>query len=278
MPAGADPSDGRSASTMIRHEAGGVPYYTFAAFAGHSEIAHAVFTRVGGVSHDPYRSLNVGHSVGDDPRAVEENNRLVAEALRVRQTDVVTARQVHSNRVACVTAGDKGRVLLDTDALITGDPGVTLLLRFADCLPIFIYDAQRGVIGLGHAGWRGTAARIACQMVSTMADFYGSDPAGVIAALGPAIGPCCYMVGDEVIGAICNSLPDWRSAIRPRGNGHFSLDLWEANRRQLMDSGIRKVEIGRLCTACHADEFFSYRAEGGHTGRFAALVGIRLPA
>jgi YfiH family protein len=263
---------------MIRHEAGGVPYYTFAAFAGHAQIADAVFTRLGGVSRDPYRSLNVGHSVGDDPRAVEENHRLLQEALQVRESDVVTARQVHSNHVACVTAGDRGRVLPDTDALITGDPGITLLLRFADCLPIFMYDAQRGVIGLGHAGWRGTAAEIARQMVSTMTDAYGSDPASMIVALGPAIGPCCYGVGDDVIGAIGNSLPDWQGAIHPLGNGHFSLDLWEANRQQLRDCGIREVEIGRLCTACHADEFFSHRAEGGRTGRFAALVGIRLPA
>jgi len=263
---------------MIRHEAGDVPYYTFAAFAGHSEIAHAVFTRLGGVSRHPYRSLNVGHSVGDDPRAVGENHRLVQEALKVRKAEVVTARQVHSNHVACVTARDRGRVLPGTDALISGDPGVTLLLRFADCLPVFIYDAQRRVIGLGHAGWRGTAAKIACQMVSTMIAFYGSDPASMIATLGPAIGPCCYRVGDEVVGAISNSLPDWQGAIHPCGDGHFSLDLWEANRQQLMDCGIREVETGRLCTACHANEFFSHRAEGGNTGRFAALLGIRMPA
>lgn len=263
---------------MIRHEAGDVPYYTFPAFARHPEIAHGVFTRLGGASRSPYRSLNVGHSVGDDPRAVEENHRLVQEALHVRGTEVVTARQVHSNHVACVTASDRGRVMPGTDALIADDPGVTLLLRFADCLPIFLYDPQRGVIGLGHAGWRGTAAMIAFRMVSTMMDLYGSDPTSVIAALGPAIGPCCYRVGDEVVEAVSNSLSDWQGAIRPCGNGHFSLDLWEANRQQLMDCGIREVVTGRLCTACHANEFFSHRAEGGNTGRFAALLGIRMPA
>ena len=277
MPTRADHGNGWLGNTMIRREAGGVPYYTFSAFAEHAEIAHAVFTRLGGVSHDPYRSLNVGHSVGDDPRAVEENHHLVQEALQVREIDVVTARQVHGNNVACVKTRDRGRVLPDTDALITGDPGVTLLLRFADCVPILIYDVQRRVIGLGHAGWRGTAAKIASRMVSTMIDSYGSDTANMIAALGPAIGSCCYAVGEEVVEAISGSLPDWQGAIRPWGNGHFSLDLWEANRQQLMNCGIREVEIGRLCTACHADEFFSHRAEGGHTGRFAALAGIRLP-
>jgi hypothetical protein len=164
-----------------------------------------------------------------------------------------------------------------TDALIADDPGVTLMLRFADCLPIFLYDPQRGVIGLGHAGWRGTAAMIAFRMVSTMMEFYGSDPATMIAALGPAIGPCCYRVGEEVVRAIRPTLPNWQGAIRPNGDGHFSLDLWEANRQQLMDCGLREVQTGRLCTACLAHEFFSHRGEGGSTGRFAALLGIRMP-
>lgn len=262
---------------MIRHEAGDVPYYTFPAFARHPAIAHAVFTRLGGVSRSPYRSLNVGHSVGDDPRAVEENHRLVQEALQVKGAELVTARQVHSNHVACVTASDRGRVMPGTDALIADDPGVTLMLRFADCLPIFLYDPQRGVIGLGHAGWRGTAAMIAFRMVSTMMEFYGSDPATMIAALGPAIGPCCYRVGEEVVRAIRPTLPNWQGAIRPNGDGHFSLDLWEANRQQLMNCGLREVQTGRLCTACLAHEFFSHRGEGGSTGRFAALLGIRMP-
>jgi YfiH family protein len=263
---------------MIRNEAGAVPYYTFSALARYPEMIHAVFTRLGGVSRSPCQSLNVGHSVGDDPHDVEENHRLVHDALGVRGADVVTARQVHGNHVACVTAADRGRAIPDTDALLSGDPGVTLLLRFADCLPIFLYDPQRGVIALGHAGWRGTAAMISYRMVSTMIDSYGSDPANMIAALGPAIGPCCYVVGEEVIGAITPALPDWKSAVRPCGDGHFSLDLWEANRQQLTDCGIPAVETGRLCTACHADEFFSHRAERGNTGRFAALLGIRMPA
>ena len=263
---------------MIRHEASNVPYYTFSAFARHPEITHAVFTRLGGVSCSPFRSLNVGHSVGDDPRDVQENHRLVHETLQVKEADVVTARQVHSNHVSCVTARDRGNVIPGTDALISGDKGVTLLLRFADCVPIFLYDPQRGIIGLGHAGWRGTAALIASRMVSTMIEYYGSNPAGMIAGLGPAIGPCCYMVGDDVEAALSRTLPDGQSAFHPSGNGQFSLDLWEANRQQLLECGIREVETSRICTACHAAEFFSHRAEGGHTGRFAALLGIRIPA
>lgn len=260
---------------MIRREASGIPFYSFKAFDEHSEIVHAVFTRLGGVSHSPYRALNVGSSVGDAPKAVEENCRLACQAMSVSGTQVVTAWQVHGNNVGVVDARDWGRVVPETDALITNGSEVNLILRFADCLPIFLYDPQRRVIGLGHAGWRGTAAKLASQMVSAMIDSFGCDPSNVLAGLGPAIGPCCYEVGPDVAQAILPTLQNLQSAIQPSGDGHFSLDLWEANRQQLRHQGIKQIEVGHVCTACHADEFFSHRADKGSTGRFAALMGIR---
>lgn len=263
---------------MIRRVVSGLPYYTFPALAQHTEIVHAVFTRTGGVSHPPYRGLNVGHSVGDEYEAVEENHSLVWRALCVQGAEVVTAQQVHGNRVTVVGAKDGGSVMPQTDALITGEEGVTLMLRFADCLPILLYDGRRRVVGLGHAGWRGTAAAVASRMVLTMIEVFGSDPSDVLAGLGPAIGPCCYEVGDEVTRAVKPTLSRWQDAIRPLGNSHFSLDLWEANRQQLRDRGVSHIETGGLCTACHADEFYSHRADGGKTGRFATLIGLRRSA
>jgi YfiH family protein len=263
---------------MIRHVVSGIPYYTFPSFSPHAEIVHGVFTRIGGVSQQPYRALNVGHSVGDEPEAVEENHSLVWRALAVEGAEVVTARQVHGNRVAVVGTRDGGCVVAQTDALIAGEKGVTLMLRFADCLPILLYDVRRRVVGLGHAGWRGTAAAVASRMILAMIDSFGSDPADVLAGLGPAIGPCCYEVGDEVARAVKPVLHRWQDAIRPLGNGHFSLDLWEANRQQLRDRGVGHIETGSLCTACHSDEFFSHRADRGQTGRFATLIGLRKSA
>lgn len=260
---------------MIRSKADGVPYYSFEALAGHRELVHAVFTRLGGVSAPPYRALNVGHSVGDDPRDVEANHRLVYETLGLSSADVVTAKQVHSNRVAVVDTKDAGRVLPETDALITAVPGVFLLLRFADCLPVFLYDPERQVVGIGHAGWRGTAATLAQQLVRVMAESFGSDPAQLVASLGPAIGPCCYRVGEEVVGAIAPTLQDRQKAIQHWGDGAFSLDLWEANRQHLLSQGVRSVETSHICTSCHAGEFFSHRAHRGTTGRFAAIIGMR---
>ncbi|HUV74255.1 MAG TPA: peptidoglycan editing factor PgeF [Anaerolineae bacterium] len=263
---------------MIRHVVKGIPYYAFPSLEQHAEMLHAVFTRLGGVSRPPYRALNVGNSLGDDPKAVEENHGLVWHALAVQSAGVVTARQVHGNRVAIVGTKDGGSIVPQTDALITSEEGVTLMLRFGDCLPILLYDTRRRVVGLGHAGWRGTAATVASRMVSAMIDSFGSDPADVLAGLGPAIGPCCYEVGDEVVQAIKPTLHRWQEAIRPYRDGHFSLDLWEANRQQLRDRGVTQIETGNVCTACHAGEFFSHRADRGETGRFATLMGLRKSA
>jgi YfiH family protein len=263
---------------MIRSEAKGIPYYSFGALAEHGQIVHAVFTRLGGVSAPPYRALNVGHSVGDEPVAVETNHDIIYRTLGLSRADVVTASQVHSNHTATVDERDLGQVIPRTDALITGVPGVHLLLRFADCLPIFLFDPQRQVVALGHAGWRGTAAAIASHMVQVMTDSFGTDPRHLIASLGPAIGPCCYQVGEDVARAIEPTLQDQQAVIRHRGDSRFSLDLWEANRQHLERRGVCNVEVGRICTACHAHEFFSHRADRGVTGRFAALVGMRKPS
>lgn len=262
---------------MIRREADGVPYYVFEAFDHQGGIVHAVFTRLGGTSRPPYQALNVGRSVGDEPQAVNENHRLAYEVLAISDTEVVTAWQVHGNHVAAVGESDRGTVVPETDALITNQPGVTLMLRFADCLPIFLYDRAKEIVGLGHAGWRGTSAKVAPQMVSAMIEHYGTDPADLVAGLGPAIGPCCYVVGEEVTQAIKPTLHECRGAIRHGSDGEFYVDLWEANRQQLIDRGVKEVEIGSVCTSCHVGEFFSHRADGGRTGRFAALIGIRKP-
>ncbi|MGB3903298.1 MAG: peptidoglycan editing factor PgeF [Anaerolineae bacterium] len=260
---------------MIHQEQNGVPYYTFEALADHEEIVHAIFTRLGGVSRPPFVDLNVGRLVGDDLAAVETNHRLIYETLGLSSRRVVTARQVHGDRVAVVSADDGGRVVPATDALITNTGGVNLMLRYADCLPIFLYDPETRAVGLGHAGWRGTAAGVARRMVSTMVKDFGSNPSRIIAGLGPAIGPCCYQVGPEVVQTVKPTLEDWERALHHLGGDDFSLDLREANRQQLMQTGVRGVEISDMCTACHTDEFFSHRAERGATGRFAAVMGIR---
>lgn len=246
-------------------------------------LAHAIFTRLGGVSREPFGTLNVSRSVGDDEAAVVENLARVYAGLDLIPEQVATAHQVHSNRVAVVTAQDGGRLVQATDGLVTETPGLALLLRFADCQPIILYDPIHRALGLVHAGWRGLAQGIARRAVEVMQEAFGTDPADLLAGMGPAIGPCCYTVGDDVASALGYALPDWRKVMtleadqnrqgHPSGAG-WRLDLPAANAQQLAAAGVRarRMEQAGLCTACHNDEFFSHRADKGQTGRFAVVA------
>jgi YfiH family protein len=260
---------------VLRHQINDLVYYRFANLASHDGVFHGVFTRLGGVSPSPYDSLNVGHFVGDDGEAVETNHDLICQALGISRGDIAAAQQVHGDQVTLVKTEDRGQVIPATDALITDAPGVALLLRFADCLPVLLYDPVHQAFGLVHAGWRGTVGGIAAKTALAMVEAYGSRPADIMAGLGPCIGPCCYQVGTEVIEPVKANFNYWQELLQPQGNGSLHFDLWEANRRQLAEQGVEEIEVMQLCTACRADEFFSYRAEGGHTGCFAAVLGKR---
>ena len=258
---------------MIRLEDGGLRRYVFESWD--EGTIHGVFTRLGGTSRGAFASLNVGHTVGDDPSSVEANHQAIYRALRIRAQGVVTAHQVHGDRVAVVSPPDGGKVLPDTDGLVTDVPGLFLMLRFADCVPVFLYAPRQRAIGLAHAGWRGTVKSIAAKTVRLMASAFGCDPGEMHAGLGPAIGPCCLEVGPDVV-ALFNAAfesPD-EFLSRPEPNGKAHLDLWLANALQLREAGVTRIEMGKVCTCCHRQEFFSHRGEKGHTGRFAGVIGL----
>jgi hypothetical protein len=249
-----------------------VAFYTFTALAACERLVHGVFTRHGGVSEGPWATLNVSRSVGDSAEAVAENHRRLAGALGIEREAIATAYQVGGCRVARAGREDRGIVARDTDALITDAPGVPLMLRFADCLPILVYDRVRHAAGLAHAGWRGTLAGVARHTVWAMAEAFGSRPGDLTAAIGPGIGPRCYQVGPDVVRAVYAACADAESLlpVQPDGSRHF--DLWAANARQLVEAGVGLVDVAGLCTACHTGEFFSHRGERGRTGRFAGVV------
>ena len=250
-----------------------LPHYTFTSLDTFPRLRHAVFTRHGGVSPPPWNSLNLGWSVGDDPARVEENYQRVARFLGVEREDLTTTWQVHGNRILVADEAHRGGSLGKADGLITQTPGIPLLQRYADCTPILVYDPIHHAVGIGHAGWRGVVARTAEALVQAMTQTFGSQPSEMVAGVGPAIGPCCYEVGPEVLAAIRDSQRDADALIRPsHRSGHGYLDLWEANARQLRDAGVNRVEVAGLCTACHTDQFFSHRGDHGRSGRFAAVV------
>ncbi len=147
------------------------------------------------MSTGPYASLNISRGVGDDDGAVRENLRRLFMAAGLEPGGVVTANQKHTANVARVGAGDGGQVLPNTDVLVTDSPGVTLMMRYADCTPLVLFDPVRKALAVVHSGWRGTVQGAAAAAVAAMALEYGSEPEEIVAAIGPSVGPCCYEVG-----------------------------------------------------------------------------------
>jgi YfiH family protein len=240
---------------------------TFPSFSS-AGFLHAYSVRSGGTSEPPYHSLNLGDHVGDAPERVGRNRAIFSAEAGVSPERWVTAEQVHGSEVACVDESDAGRKIPGVDALVTATPDLSLVLFFADCASVLLADPARRAIGLAHAGWRGTAARIAEKTAAAMAEAFGSRPGDLRAAVGPRIGPCCYEVGGEV----ADALGEWEGAVRERGGSRFA-DLGAANRAQLKAAGLREenVFVSPLCAACEAESFLSDRRDG-RTGRMAALL------
>lgn len=265
---------------MIESQQNGLPFFRFATFPN-DRLQQAVLTRQGGISPAPYDTLNMSISVPDERDNVYVN-RARAYGLYGRTTDsLVHAHLTHGADVLLVSSQDNGRPAGRVDGLITNEPGCGLTMNFADCAPIFLYDPDKQAIGLGHAGWQGAVKHLPAALVRAMQTTFGSDPAALLAGIGPCIGPCCYEVGEPVVSAVQQAFADSSTllitneenqeirntqyAIRP----HF--DLPEANRRSLASAGVRHIELSNLCTACRTDLFFSHRAEKGKTGRFGVL-------
>jgi YfiH family protein len=257
-----------------------MPYLQFQNFPNSERLRHAIFTRQGGVSQSPFASLNLSVSVADDKKHVYANRRR-AYGLFERDTDtVVHAHLVHDAHVARVTSADYGTWMSQVDGLISNEAGCALTMNYADCAPILLYDPQHQAIGLGHAGWMGTVRDLPGALVRAMSRAFGSDPAALLASVGPCIGPCCYEVGEPVIGAVRRRFGSGTFLLLDPASGatwsnnsrrpHFNLP--EANRRNLQLAGVEQIELSGLCTACRTDLFFSHRAENGQTGRFGAIL------
>jgi polyphenol oxidase len=262
----------RSTVKRVAHTSG-LAWYTFTGepLTSHPEFANAMLTRLGGRSSGPYAGLNLGGAVGDHAEAVATNHRRAFDALGITARQVVSPQQVHGNRVARITNRDGDTIIPQTDALVTDCPGTALLLRFADCAPVLFYDPIHHAIGLAHAGWRGVAAGIAPATVTAMTAHFDSDPAALWAGIGPAIGPDHYIVGQEVVSAIQETLSPGIDVAAPH-QAAWLLDLAGAIEAQLHAAGVTQVDRSNICTACHTDEWYSHRAEAGQTGRFGVLV------
>jgi hypothetical protein len=255
---------------MIRKVNNGVTWYQFEDLDG-QDVPHAFLTRLGGTSAPPFDTLNLGHTVEDDLAAVEGNHDRAFAALGLRREQVVSPYQVHGTHVRLVSQAHTGTTQPATDGLLTTTSGVALLLRFADCVPILMFDAKHRAVALVHSGWKGTAGNIAAAAVEAFIHHAGSQPGDLWAGVGPAIGPCCYEVGQEMEKTIAQVTPEGTEVLQRR-SGKLYLDLPSLVRAQLAEAGVKQIVMSGICTACHTEEWFSHRAENGRTGRFGALV------
>ncbi len=269
-----------------------------------THVPHAFSTRRGGVSIAYRREesaageMNLGLTEADERANVLENRRLLLAAAGGEGRALVTLKQIHSNLTRRVTRADAERVMR-ADGLMTDDPEVMLGIQTADCVPVLVRDRRTHAVAAFHAGWRGTLKRIVEGGIGKMRLEFGSRPAELEAAIGPAIGACCYAVGEEVrseflsqfsyaaelFSEVYDSDPVKEKYpllfMTARAPGHSNmgpnlhLDLIEANRRQLLDAGLRAGSIATAyrCTHCEPETFFSYRAEHGFCGRMMALIG-----
>jgi purine-nucleoside/S-methyl-5'-thioadenosine phosphorylase / adenosine deaminase len=297
----ARPARGSGAAAWTIRRARGLQIVESRALAKLKWLTHGFSTRPRGESVlDGKPALNLGFTEWDERERVAANRAKFAQAIGADGAPLVTLRQFHSDVIHVVAAPCEEAP--KADALITATPGLLLGVQTADCVPILLADTRRRVVAAIHAGWRGTLARIAVKALGRMKMEFGTHPRNVVAALGPAIGRCCYEVGPEVAQAFAAQFPaaaewfdgpfdqlahgeeplwlPWLTMMPP---GHVpppprvQLDLRASNRRQLIDAGVRETQIAvsDLCTACRTDLLFSYRREGAKTGRLMAVIGMR---
>ncbi|HTX93095.1 MAG TPA: peptidoglycan editing factor PgeF [Anaerolineales bacterium] len=250
-----------------------ISFYKFGIFG--ERLPQAVFTRSGGVSPDPWSSLNLGGTVGDDPERVRDNRQRALGAMGRNPASVFDVWQVHGVEVA-IAEGPRPPETPhpQADVILTNRPGVTLMMRFADCVPVLLQDPVAKVVGIAHAGWVGTVRGTVRAAIEAMQGRFGSRPENILAAIGPSIGPDHYQVGPDVVVQVRQAFGEDSSGLLSVNDGSMYFDLWAANRLTLENAGVKRIEIARLCTACHTDDWFSHRAEKGRTGRFGAIIAL----
>ncbi len=243
-------------------------------------VVHAFLTRLGGVSPGVFSSLNFSEKGGDSKENVGKNCEILAETFNIDPTRLFTVNQVHGDRVLVIKE-NPGRFFQanksDYDAIITNRRGIVVGVLTADCLPIMILDPRKKVVGIVHAGWRGTSLKIVLKTVMEIAGTFESLPQDLLVGLGPAIGDCCY----EVDRSVKSHFDTYQAGVRHFMNSgkkqKWLLNLGLLNREQLLEAGILKKNIYfvDICTSCNDNLFFSHRRDAGNTGRQLSFIGLK---
>jgi YfiH family protein len=302
------PDDLRPAAAEPIHAGNGVEWVSAAGVNRIAWLWHGFSTRLGGMStayagEGEPAELNLGFTAEDTREHVLHNRELFAEAITGNSfTPIVTIRQIHSSVVVVANSSHIGQPC-EGDGLMTDKPGLLLGILTADCTPVLVADRKRKAVAAFHAGWRGTVKRIVESGIERMRQEFSSQPEDLVAAIGPSIGPCCYAVGEDVLSEFTSQFayapelfhevydsdpakqkyPTLSLTHTQRAPGDSSkgpglhLNVAEANRRQLLDAGLkpRNISMGGGCTRCQPQLFFSHRGSQGRAGRMLSVVGIR---
>lgn len=263
-----------------------VPFFTFPVLSKLSYIKHGFSTRLGGVSTGQFATMNLDRKVVDaydDPACVDENFRRIADSIGFDLNTVVLSDQVHKTNIRLVDESDCGKGLFkprdyqEIDGLITNKPNITLVTKYADCVPLYFVDTVKKAIGLSHSGWRGTVAKIGKKTVEEMRVAFGSDPKDIIAVIGPSICKECYEIAGNTVDEFIKVFPNEKDKILTlKDNGKFLCDLWAANKYVLLEAGLKpeNIHISGVCTSCNSDILHSHRKTNGKRGSLAAFLCI----
>lgn len=267
-------------------ESGKIKYFICRELDNTNLVENVFTTRSGGVSRSPFDSLNVSYNVDDKDSCVTENRKTILDVLDIDYRSVVSAQQVHKDKIILIKKEDKGKGafqysngIAESDALITNIPDIPFLMCYADCVPIFILDPIKKAIALIHSGRRGTELGLTLKTLFKMKKIFGTNPQSCLAAIFPSIGPCCYSIKEQ------NKIDDYwlnkdkfnGELISKQNKSGWTLDLRKANYWQLIKGGVKRnnIFVNEICTADHPELFFSYRRDKGNTGRMAAIFMLK---
>jgi len=252
-----------------------IEFYKYDILNGYEDIVALTTTK-----NTQYEySFSLALHTGEDKSKIISNRQKLLKSLNLEDYSIVLANQTHSCNISVINDTtskgweDENSAVVDTDALMTNQKGVLLGILTADCVPVLLYDNQKGVVLAIHAGWRGTACGIAQKSVAKMQEMYNSNPKDIQAIIAPSIGKCCYEVDIEV----AKHFKDIDGAYRKIGD-KYMLDLPYINKIQLIQSGLdeKSIYLSSVCTSCNNESFFSYRKECGCSGRFLSLIGMKM--
>ncbi len=270
---------------LREEEKNGVKFLTFPALEKTGIVRQLFSTRAGGVSEGIFSTMNLSFTRGDEPEHVLENYKRIAGVLGCEVEDFICSDQTHTTNVRVTGRKDAGKGVVrekdykDVDGLITNEPGVVLSTFYADCVPLYFVDPVKKAIGLSHSGWRGTVNKMGMKTVQMMEETYGTNPADVVAAIGPSICMSCYEVGSEVAEEFYKAFPkeaEQKEILQAKENGKYLLNLWKANYFIMKEAGIKEenISVTDICTCCNGEELFSHRQSQGKRGNLGAFLGL----